>query len=100
MAHDDHKQGHDHEHGHSHDHSHGHDHSHDHGHHHHDHDHHPADHHHHWDSTDYARSWVARDAGREGERRPIVERLIAAVPFPRDAALAVLDVGGGAGLLT
>jgi SAM-dependent methyltransferase len=86
MAHDDHKEGH----GHSHDHHH-----HDHG-----HDHHPADHHHHWDQEDYVRSWIARDAGRKSERAPIVERLIAAAPFPRDAVIEVLDVGGGAGLLT
>ena len=35
----------------------------------------------------------------QGERLPIIERLIAAVPFPRDAAIAVLDVGGGAGVI-
>ena len=96
MTHDDHKEGH----GHSHD--HGHDHSHDHGHsdgHGHSHDHHPSDHHHHWDQDDYVRSWVARDAGRKPERAPIVERLIAAVPFARDAAIEVLDVGGGGGVI-
>jgi phospholipid N-methyltransferase len=74
---------------------------HDHGHHHgHDaHDHHPSDHHHHWDSADYVRAWIARDDGRRNEREPIIARLIAAVPFPRDAAIKVLDVGGGAGLI-
>src|SRR5262245_6010034 len=82
-----------HDHGHHH-HDHGHDHHHDH------HNHHPDDHHHHWDSADYAQSWIARDAHRGSERDPIIERLIAAVPFPRDAAIAVLDVGGGAGKIT
>jgi 2-polyprenyl-3-methyl-5-hydroxy-6-metoxy-1,4-benzoquinol methylase len=97
-----------------------HDHSHDHGHHHHDHDHehdhhgrdhhhhghdhhhhhHGDDHHHHWESADYVRGWLARDAGRQGERAPIVARLIAAVPFARDAAIEVLDVGGGAGAIS
>jgi SAM-dependent methyltransferase len=89
-----------------------HDHSHDHGHHHHDHDHHHShghdhhhhhhgdDHHHHWDSADYVRGWLARDAGRQGERAPIIARLIAAVPFARDAAIEVLDVGGGAGVIS
>jgi SAM-dependent methyltransferase len=78
-----------------------HDHSHDHGHHHHDHDHdHDHDHHHHhWESADYVRDWLARDAGRQGERAPIIARLIAAVPFARDAAIEVLDVGGGAGMI-
>jgi SAM-dependent methyltransferase len=88
MAHDDHKEGH----GHSHDHGHGHDHD-------HHHEHHPHDHHHHWDSEDYVRSWIARDAGRKSERQPIVERLITAVPFGRDAAIDVLDVGGGDGVI-
>jgi trans-aconitate methyltransferase len=45
------------------------------------------------------RGWLARDAGRHGERAPIIARLIAAVPFARDAAIEVLDVGGGAGLI-
>jgi SAM-dependent methyltransferase len=85
MAHDPHDHGHHHGHGHHHTHDH--------------HDHHPSDHHHHWDSVDYVRSWLARDDGRRGERAPIIERLISAVPFPRDAAFAVLDVGGGAGLI-
>lgn len=85
MAHDPHDHGHDHHHGHDHDHHH--------------HDHHPSDHHHHWESADYVRSWIARDAGRQGERQAIIERLIAAVPVPRDAAIEVLDVGGGAGVI-
>ena len=81
-----------------------HDNSHDHGHHHHDHGHdhhhhHGDDHHHHWESADYVRGWLARDAGRQGERTPIIARLIAAVPFARDAAIEVLDVGGGAGMI-
>jgi len=81
-----------------------HDNSHDHGHHHHDHGHdhhhhHGDDHHHHWESADYVRGWLARDAGRQGERAPIIARLIAAVPFARDAAIEVLDVGGGAGMI-
>jgi len=84
---------------HDHEHPHGHDHHHDHDHDHHHHDHHPSDHHHHWDSADYVQSWIARDDGRRSEREPIIEHLIAAVPFPRDAAIAVLDVGGGAGMI-
>jgi trans-aconitate methyltransferase len=78
---------------------HDHDHSHDQGHDHHHH-HHGDDHHHHWDSADYVRRWLARDAGRQGERAPIIARVITAVPFARDAAIEVLDVGGGAGVLS
>src|SRR5215470_14736713 len=90
-------------HDHSHDHGHHHhEHDHDHHHHHHGHDHHHHhgdDHHHHWESADYVRGWLARDAGRQDERAPIIARLIAAVPFARVAAIEVLDVGGGAGMI-
>jgi 2-polyprenyl-3-methyl-5-hydroxy-6-metoxy-1,4-benzoquinol methylase len=76
-----------------HNHDHHHDHSHD------DHHHHGDDHHHHWDSADYVRGWIARDAGRQRERAPIIARVVAAVPFARDAAIEVLDVGAGAGVI-
>jgi SAM-dependent methyltransferase len=93
MSHD-----HDHDHDRDHNHSH-HDHDHDHGdgHHHH---HHHGDHHHDWHSQAYVTDWVAGDDARADERKPIIDRLIAAVPFARDAAIEVLDVGGGAGAIT
>jgi hypothetical protein len=103
MAHD-HDKLHD-KHHHHHDHDHGHDHGHDHDHHHHhgDHDHHHhhhGDHHHHdWHSTSYVNDWIARDAHRQSERQPIIERLIGAIPFGRDTAIEVIDIGAGAGLL-
>ena len=88
---------------HDHDHKHDHDHSHDHdprscdGHHHHHH----GDHRHHdWHSQDYVSGWIARDVGRSSDRQPIIDRMIAAVPYARDSAIAVLDVGGGSGVLT
>jgi tRNA (cmo5U34)-methyltransferase len=34
------------------------------------------------------------------ERMPILEALVAAIPFPSDAAIDVLDVGGGSGTVT
>ena len=37
---------------------------------------------------------------RMAERMPILEALIAAVPFPSDAPIDVLDVGGGTGVVT
>jgi SAM-dependent methyltransferase len=97
MAHKPHDHSHDHGH-HNHDHDHDH-HGHDHHQHGHDHHHHGDDHHHHWESADYVRGWLARDAGRQGERAPIIARLVAAVPFSRDAVIEVVDVGGGAGLI-
>src|SRR4051794_4010806 len=91
MAHD-----HDHQHDkHSHDHDHGHQHGD--GHHHH---HHGEHRHHDWHSQDYVSHWIARDAGGSTDRQPIIERLIAAIPYPHDSAITVLDVGGGAGALT
>lgn len=44
--------------------------------------------------------WIHRDEHRAAERKPILEALIAAVPFPRDAAIDVLDVGAGGGVIT
>ena len=90
---------HDHGHDHSHDPDHKHDHDHSHGHHHHHHDHHPADHHHDWHSKDYAADWIARDAGRTDERKAFLDQLVNAIPFPHDAAIEVLDVGAGSGVV-
>ncbi len=92
-----------HDHSHDHGHHHHHDHDHDgHDHHHHGHDHyhhHGDDHHHHWESADYVRGWIERDAARQGERAPIIARVLAAVPFACDAAIEVIDVGAGAGVI-
>jgi ubiquinone/menaquinone biosynthesis C-methylase UbiE len=86
-----------HEHNHDHQHhDHGHDHDHGNGHHHHHHD----DHHHDWHAQGYVADWNARDAARAEQRRPILDRLVAAIPYDRDAAIAVLDVGGGSGVVT
>ena len=105
MAHD-HQHGHDHGHGHDHDHrhDHGHDHDHDHGHHHHDHGHdhdrHPADAHHDWHSKLYVADWIARDDSRMDKRQPLLDRMVAAVPFAANADIAVLDIGGGSGVVS
>jgi len=87
----------------AHDHNQVHDHDHDHDHHYGDgdhHHHHPHGHHHDWHSQEYVSGWITRDLERQDDRQPIIERLIAAIPFPRDSAIAVLDVGGGSGVLT
>ena len=78
-----------------------HDHDHDHA-HYHDHDHHHSHDgdHHHWHSQAYVDGWIAREASRQGERRPFLDRLVAAVPFAREAAIEVLDVGGGSGAVS
>jgi ubiquinone/menaquinone biosynthesis C-methylase UbiE len=55
---------------------------------------------HDWHSQAYVAHWVERDLTRADERRPILDRMLAAAPFGRDEAIAVLDVGGGAGSIS
>jgi SAM-dependent methyltransferase len=76
---------HDHAHGHSHDHGH------DHGHGHVPHD---------WHSQTYVDYWIKRDESRDEERRPRIRQMIEMAQLPRDAELAVLDVGAGYGFIT
>lgn len=91
--------GHSHAHGHHH---HDHDPAHDHHHHHHDHDdphgHTPAPHD--WHSPAYVHDWIKRDVTRDDERRPRIRQMIEMAILPRDAAIEVLDVGAGYGLVT
>jgi ubiquinone/menaquinone biosynthesis C-methylase UbiE len=99
MSHDP-KHGHGHGHNHDHDHHHHHDHGHGHDHHHDDHHHHDHDHSHDWHSQSYVDHWIQRDGHRAAERKPILEALIAAIPYRRDAAIDVLDVGAGGGVVS
>jgi SAM-dependent methyltransferase len=55
---------------------------------------------HDWHSTDYVAEWVTRDADRDPERRPLLQQMLSFAPFPRDAALKVLDVGAGYGAVS
>lgn len=56
--------------------------------------------HHDWHSPSYVSQWIAQDAEREEERRPMLRRMLALAPFPQEAAIRVLDVGGGYGIVT
>jgi SAM-dependent methyltransferase len=94
MSHD--PESHDRKHSHSHDHHHGHDHD-DNQHHHHDH---PHEHPHDWHSEHYVGHWVERDARRAADRAPILDALIAAVPFAPETPIDVLDIGGGSGVVS
>ncbi|MGH6671920.1 MAG: class I SAM-dependent methyltransferase [Xanthobacteraceae bacterium] len=67
-----------------------------HAHHDHGHDHAPHD----WHSQTYVDEWIKRDENREDERRPRIRQMIEMAALPRDAALAVLDVGAGYGFIT
>ena len=55
---------------------------------------------HDWHSQEYVRGWVAHDEGRDPVRRPRLREMLSAAPFPRDAGIAVLDVGAGYGAVT
>jgi ubiquinone/menaquinone biosynthesis C-methylase UbiE len=55
---------------------------------------------HDWHSSDYVSEWITRDTTRDGERRPLLQQMLSAAPLPRDAALEVLDVGAGYGVVS
>ncbi len=55
---------------------------------------------HDWSSKEYVRNWAARQDRYGDERWPQFQMIADAVPFARDAAIHVLDVGAGYGALT
>ena len=56
-------------------------------------------HEHDWHSADYVSEWIERDVTRDDARRPVLRRMLALAPFSPDAAISVLDVGGGYGIV-
>src|SRR5208282_307869 len=50
---------------------------------------------HDWHSPSYVEEWIARDLKRDEERRTRLRKMLAVATFAPDAAIAVLDVGGG-----
>jgi ubiquinone/menaquinone biosynthesis C-methylase UbiE len=54
---------------------------------------------HDWKSGEYVDKWIARDITRT-ERPAILNEMVLVAPFPHDAPVRVLDVGGGNGLVT
>lgn len=55
---------------------------------------------HDWHSDTYVDWWIERDAGREAVRRARLRAMLALTPYAPDAAIEVLDIGGGYGVLT
>ena len=55
---------------------------------------------HDWHSSDYVSEWITRDTTRDRERRPLLQQMLSLAPFPSGAALEVLDVGAGYGVVT
>jgi ubiquinone/menaquinone biosynthesis C-methylase UbiE len=56
--------------------------------------------HHDWHSQSYVEEWIERDLQRDEERRVRLRKMLAVATFPADAAISVLDVGGGYGVVT
>jgi cyclopropane fatty-acyl-phospholipid synthase-like methyltransferase len=55
--------------------------------------------HHDWDSKDYVLEWAARQDEREAERREVFKLIARTLPYARDAAITILDLGAGYGAL-
>jgi ubiquinone/menaquinone biosynthesis C-methylase UbiE len=55
---------------------------------------------HDWHSQTYVEEWIERDLQRDKERRSRLRNMLAAATYPADAAISVLDVGGGYGVVT
>ena len=55
---------------------------------------------HDWQSTDYVAEWIRRDAARDPDRRPLLQRMLSFAAFPREAQIEVLDVGAGYGVVS
>ena len=56
--------------------------------------------HHDWHSQEYVKDWIERDVTRDGERLPHLQRMVSMAPFAKDAAIDVLDIGGGYGIVS
>ena len=55
---------------------------------------------HDWHSSDYVSEWITRDTTRDRERRPLLQQMLSLAPFLPEAALEVLDVGAGYGVVS
>ncbi len=55
---------------------------------------------HDWLSAEYVDEWVRNDVTRDAERQPKLRRAAALLPFNRDCAIEVVDIGGGYGEFT
>lgn len=60
---------------------------------------HPTGGHHDWHSQAYVDHWINHDLTRDNERRPILRDMMTHAPFPSDAAVEVIDIGAGYGLV-
>ena len=59
-----------------------------------------SQHRHDWHSTNYVERWIEGSWSFDEQRRELLATAVALLPEPVDAALRVLDVGGGYGVFT
>jgi ubiquinone/menaquinone biosynthesis C-methylase UbiE len=59
-----------------------------------------ADSEHDWHSDDYVDWWITRDVSRDAERRLRLREMLSHAGLAADAEFAVLDVGGGYGVVS
>ena len=62
--------------------------------------HHGPEGHHDWHSQEYVDHWIDHDLTSDDERRPILRDMMQQAPFPADAAVEVLDIGAGYGIVS
>ena len=55
---------------------------------------------HDWSSKEYVHDWAIRQDRYEDERQPQFQMIADAIPFTREAAIQILDLGAGYGALT
>ena len=55
---------------------------------------------HDWHSAEYVQDWIARSQADDERRLPRFRLMADLIPFPRNTAIAILDVGAGYGALT
>lgn len=57
-------------------------------------------HHHDWASAEYVANWARGQEPKEANRRQVFSLLADMIPFEKDAAIKILDLGAGYGALT
>jgi tRNA (cmo5U34)-methyltransferase len=56
--------------------------------------------HHDWESSDYVSDWAKRQESREADRQEPFRLLAETIPYDKEAAIKILDLGAGYGGLT
>jgi ubiquinone/menaquinone biosynthesis C-methylase UbiE len=56
--------------------------------------------HHDWQSATYVQEWIDGDVTKDSERVPVLIRMLALPGIAPDAAIQVLDLGGGYGIVS